>query len=331
MDTVAKTQLSGPGVAIVVLGWNNKALLDECFASIKSQTYQNLQTIYVDNGSKDGSAEHVRKTHPEVDVIDTGFNNGFAVGNNIGFKRALEDKNCRYVVALNTDAVITPEWTSRLVAFAAAHPQAACLQGLTLNYFKRELVDSTGIYVDGRAAPLQIGYNLPYDGSGSRKVFGVNAAAAMYTRIFLDRQPFGDDYFDPDLFMYYEDVDLSARALALGMENYFCAEAVAYHMGSASSGGNPKFMLTMVHRNLPLVLLKSFPASVILRALPRWTWVELLRVFNFVRERRYGLALAIIKGRLRGLILLPRFWAKRRRLLRLGKSNTAEFRRLMCG
>ena len=320
---------SQPSVAVVVVGWNNKGLLHECFASIKAQSYPNVKTIYVDNGSTDNSIEYVSVNHPEVIVEDAGKNTGFAVGNNIGFERALKDRDCGYVVALNSDATVATDWVEKLVAFAEIHTDAACLQGLTLNYYDHDLVDSTGIYVDMSAAPLQIGYNKPYDGGESGKVFGVNAAAAMYTRVFLDRQPFGTDYFDHDLFMYYEDVDISARALSMGMSNYFCNKAVAYHMGSASSGGNPKFMLTMVHRNLPLIMVKNFPFSIIIRTLPGWTWAEVRRVFTFVRTKQYGLARAIVVGRLRGLRLFPKFIMKRRALVSKSKNIGQTYKRLM--
>jgi GT2 family glycosyltransferase len=318
-----------PVSAVVVIGWNNLKLLDECFASVLAQTYANVVLVYVDNASSDGSLEYVRKRYPAALTVDAGSNTGFAVGNNIGFAKALENPDCQYVVALNTDAVLEPGWVKTMVEFADSHPHSACLQGLTLNYYKRDLVDSVGIYIDMRASCLQMGYNEPYDGRGAREVFGVNAAAAMYTRMFLDGQPFGADYFDHDLFMYYEDVDISARALTMGMKNYFCNEAVAYHMGSASSGGNPKFMLTMVHRNLPLVMLKNVPAGVILRTLPGWAGMEIARVVTFLRERRYGLVKAMVLGRLRGLKLIPRFLAKRRKLFAQSHISTAEYRRLM--
>jgi len=321
--------VQSPNVGIVVVGWNNQKLLDECFASVYAQTYLELTLIYVDNGSHDGSVAHVREHHPKAVVIDVGWNSGFAMGNNLGFAKALENPDCQYVVALNTDAFMEPDWAVKMVAFAQEHPEAAGLQSLMLQYHDHNLLDSAGIYIDLNAAPLQIGYNKPDEGYKTGEVFGVNAAVAMYTRGFLEQQPFASDYFDHDLFMYYEDVDLSARALAMGMKNYFYRDAVAYHMGSVSSGGNPAFMLRMVHRNLPLIMVKNIPWSIILRCLPGWTNAEIKRLVTFWRERRYGLVKAMLVGRIKGLWLIPKFLAKRRKLYAGHRVDVRRFKRLM--
>jgi len=318
-----------PGVAVIVVGWNNQALLDDCFTSVYAQTYQPVTLIYVDNGSADRSVAYVNQHHPNVQVIDAGQNLGFAVANNRGFAQALADPACQYVVALNTDARLAPTWVAKLVSFAQDHPAAAGLQGLTLTAADHATVDSAGIYIDPAGAPLQIGYGQPNHGWESREVFGVNAAAALYTRRFLERQPFGADYFDHDLFMYYEDVDLSARAVALGMKNYVVTAAVAYHMGSASSGGNPAFMLRMVHRNLPLVLIKNLPWPVVAGCLPGLVAAETARFVGFWREGRRGLAKAMLVGRLQGLLLIPRFLMKRRALTGRHRPPTTTFKRLM--
>jgi GT2 family glycosyltransferase len=159
---------------------------------------------------------------------------------------------------------------------------------------------------------LQIDYSRPraarYD---SGPVFGVNAAAALLSRRFLEAQPFAD-YFDEDLFMYLEDLDLGARAAVMGWKCYFVADAIAYHMGSASKRRHAATRL--LHRNSGLVLLKNFPWPVLARMLGRAVANETRTLARYlVRDGPVPVAAALV-GRLESLRYIARFLGKRRRL-----------------
>ncbi|MHB8689944.1 MAG: glycosyltransferase family 2 protein [Solirubrobacteraceae bacterium] len=317
-------------VILVVVGFNNRGLLDECFESAFAQTYAAVGVIYVDNGSSDDSVSYIRSRHPRVDLIEAGENLGFAAGNNRGFARALEDASCEYVVALNTDARLAPTWVQTLVDFADSHPDAAGLQGATFNHERRDELDSFGIYISPIGVPTQLGFMRRDVVLADAEVFGVSAAAAMYTRTFLERQPFGTEYFDEDLFMYYEDVDLSARALALGMRNYVVAAAVAYHMYSASTAGHlSPFKIRMSYRNIVPVIIKNMPARLLPQLLVGRVLASMELFAGFVRNRRFGLALAIVEGQLQGLALIPSFLAKRRVLRAAGRDRDVDYEQLM--
>ncbi len=77
-------KLSAPKASFIVVCWNNKDLLEECFETIFNQTYKNYTVIVVDNGSTDGSIEYIKKEFPQIILIETGKNTGFAIGNNVG-------------------------------------------------------------------------------------------------------------------------------------------------------------------------------------------------------------------------------------------------------
>lgn len=180
-----------PKVAFIIVCWNNQALIDECLRSLVNQSYKNHQTIMVDNGSKDDSVQTAKKTMPGISVIETGANNGFARGNNIGIKKALEDPEIKYVALINTDARLEKDWLKTMVEFALQKKKGACFQGTTLDYAHREIVDSTHIFVNHRGQGVQGGWqSLYYIEKGPKKVFGVNAAACLISREFIDAQPF---------------------------------------------------------------------------------------------------------------------------------------------
>lgn len=304
-------------VAFIVLGWNNEDLLPECFDSIREQTYKNTVTYYVDNGSKDKSVELVKSKYPEIKVIEPGYNTGFAKGNNIGIKKALKDSDAQYIALLNTDARLKPEWTQTIVDFAKVKPKGALYQGTTLDYYDESIIDSTHTYVSYNGQATQGNWRHYFQRElGPKKVFGVNAAACLISRKFIEAQPFGDELLDERMFMYLEDVDLAARATVMGWDSYLVPDARALHMGSASSGKNPGFSLYMTFRNNSAMLFKNFPIKMLIRMSPAILRgdIDTLRVLR--RMGKKDAARKVVKGRLIGLLRLPLFILKRWKVLR---------------
>ncbi len=316
-------------VSFVIVGWNNKQLLDECFGSIQNQTYKNFSIIYVDNGSSDGSLEYVRKKYSKVTTIVAGKNLGFAVGNNRGIIRALQNKDCRYIALLNTDARLANDWLATLVAFAAEYSRGASFQSPTYDYYDDKVLDSFGLTVDHYGRAVQLGHRDKATSPDTKKVFGVNAAAALYSRAFLEAQPFGRDYFDSDMWMYLEDVDLAARATVMGWENWFVNKSSAYHMGSATSGKNPGFSVYMVYRNNLPMLVKNFPLNILVRIAPRLIVSDIQSLYGLWRHRNHLAMKSIVKGRLYSLPMLPKFIAKHRQLKKQAVIPSKQLWRIM--
>jgi GT2 family glycosyltransferase len=318
-----------PRVAIIIVCWNNQKLLKECFGSIRSQTYKNYVTIMVDNGSADNSVAYTKKNFPEVEVIEAGKNLGFAQGNNVGMKQALTDQALKYVVLLNTDARLKADWLEVMIGFAERHPNGALFQSVTVDYYDHDTLDSAGILFDHGLRATQIGYSQRFRMVKTGRVFGVNAAAAVYNAKFLRSSPFGDQYFDSDLFMYLEDVDIAARAIMTGWDNYVVADTEAYHMGSASTGRNSTFSLKMTYRNHLPVILKNLPGRTIIKAFPKMVRSDLARARAFIKMREYRLLWSMLSGILSGLPRLPLFLRKRQKLKQYWKVDEAELWRLM--
>lgn len=324
-----KDQSRQPLTYFIVVGWNNKTLLGECFESIQKQSYKNHSTVYVDNGSSDESISYVKKNYPEVIVLDAKENLGFAIGNNMGIERAFRDKRCHYVALLNSDARIAEDWLEALVGFAEAHSKGASFQSPTYDYYARSVLDSRGITIDHFGRAVQLGHRETNPELSTKKVFGVNAAAAIYSRAFLDTQPFGVNYFDSDMWMYLEDVDLAARAIAMGWENWLVNESSAYHMGSASSSKNPGFSVYMAYRNNLLLLIKNLPLSILIKVIPGMLITDMRTLKYLLRHQNYAPAKAIIRGRLHSLPMIPKFIGKHRQLKRHWQVNSKTIWQLM--
>ena len=122
MDTV--------DLSILVVNWNTRDLLRDCLSSVYS-TIKGLQfeTIVVDNGSTDGSVELVEQEFPSVHLITNRSNLGFAAANN----QAIRVSRGRYVLLLNSDAMLCRDSATKLVALLDQRPEVAVLGGRLLN------------------------------------------------------------------------------------------------------------------------------------------------------------------------------------------------------
>ena len=105
-------------IVAVVLSYNGR---DDTLAALES--LRGIETVAVDNGSVDGSAAAVAERFPEVELVRAGVNLGFAGGNNVGIRRAL-DRGANWVLLLNNDAEVEPGLVEALAAAADARPDA---------------------------------------------------------------------------------------------------------------------------------------------------------------------------------------------------------------
>ncbi len=149
--------MSLPRVSVIVLNWNGRHLLPPTLQALLRTDYPNFEAVVVDNGSTDGSPELVRREFPQVRVIETGCNLGFAGGNNVGISATLGE----YVVLLNSDTQVTPGWLAPLVEAAEADPRvAACCPKLLFLYDRLDLQLESETFVPARAGACPDGRTL---------------------------------------------------------------------------------------------------------------------------------------------------------------------------
>ena len=302
-------------VAYVIVTWNNADIIQGCLDSILAQTGVDPVIHVLDNASADATVAVVKK-YPQIQLTRSRQNLGFARGNNILIRQALRNKDVEWVALVNSDATLDPGWTTALLNYVEGRSHVAAVQGLTLDYYDHDVVDSQHIFVSGNLQGIQYGYGQRVDAASyyPRKVFGVNAAAAMFSREFIENQPDPDSYFfDERFYMYYEDVDVAYRALVAGYDSYFVPTALAYHMGSVSTKKRKKtYSSTMVARNQLAMIYKNTPVKVFLMSIPSL----LFGVQSFVRQAREDFgpsgALRVVGSFILGLFRLPLYARSRR-------------------
>ncbi len=227
---------SGEHVAAVILSYNGREDTLACVESLGRSEWDRTTTIVVDNGSSDGSADAVRNAHPDAVVVETGTNLGFAEGNNVGIRRALE-LGADHVLLLNNDTLLAPDAIGLLVEEARHHPRAAALCPLILFADPPDAIWYAGAVHDPRRwhNGRQAGYGEPDTGQ-----FAVPAPTERLSgaAVLLPRAALEDvGLLDADLFLHVEDTEWSLRMRRRGWEIWLVPAARVVHKVSVASGG----------------------------------------------------------------------------------------------
>ncbi len=225
-----------PEVAAVVLSWNGREDTLACLRSLAAVEGTGLATILVDNASTDGTVEAVLAEFPEVEVLVNDANLGFAEGNNVGIRHALEG-DAGWVLVLNNDVEVDPGFLGALLDEAGRRPDAGALSPVIRFGPPSELIWFAGASYDPRRGynGRQRGYGRPA-GPPYDKVWETDricGAAMLVPRAVLEEV----GVFDTALFAYYEDTDWSLRVRAAGRRLYVVPAARIWHKVSRSSGG----------------------------------------------------------------------------------------------
>jgi GT2 family glycosyltransferase len=136
-----------PHVVIVLLNWNNSHYTLPCLQSLAQIDYANAHIVVVDNGSTDGSPAVIRQQFPDVAILEQPRNLGFAAGNNVGLRWALERK-ADYVLLLNNDTDLAPDFLNLLVAAAERDPTIGIVAPTIYYYEQPQAIWSAGGHVD---------------------------------------------------------------------------------------------------------------------------------------------------------------------------------------
>ena len=220
-----------PKVAIIILNWNNYADTKECLKSLENLTYPNYEIIVVDNGSTDGSAARLEAEFPQFKFIKNEENLGFAGGNNVGIKYALE-QGANYVLLLNNDTIVSPDFLTEMVKIAKEDEIVGLVGGKIYRYGTHDVHHAGGKLVLWRGT----GYSFRGDKAARNGVRNVDFIIGC---LMLIKSEMIEDIglLDEQYFFGGEDVEYCWRAKKAGWQIKVSLDAEIWHKVSASAGG----------------------------------------------------------------------------------------------
>jgi GT2 family glycosyltransferase len=286
-----------PHVAIVILNYNGRGLLEAYLPSVHAVHYPNKSVWVIDNQSTDTSLSFLQKHFPEVGIIQNKGNYGYAKGYNLGLAKIKAD----YYLLINSDVEVNPGFLHPLIeametdaGIGIAQPKIRWLR--KPEYF--EYAGAAGGLLDGLGYPLCRGRvfdKLEKDlGQYNNNAFVFWASGAcMLIRVGVFNALEG---FYPYYFMHQEEIDLCWRVQNAGFKILACGNSSVMHLGAASlQKENPKKTFYNFRNNL-VMLSRNMPIGRLIWVLPvRWA-LDGVAALSFLFQGNHGAGLAVIRG-----------------------------------
>lgn len=263
--------IKSPLVYIIILVYNGKKWIDNCLDSVLKTDYPNYKILIVDNASKDGSTEYIADKFPHVELIRNNKNYGFAEGNNIGMRYAL-NREADYVILLNQDTKVESGWIKGLVTVAEIDKKIGILSPMQYDYEGKDL--------DRNFREL-LKNNFPdHEFIETDRVIG----AAMLYRVLIAKEV---GLFDPIYFCYHEESDLCRRVKYFGYKVGVVKAGRIYHWHSLiQKNGLSKKERDLFIKNELIYALKDPNKSLVVALIWYYGW----KIKSIIKE--YG----ILKG-----------------------------------
>lgn len=298
---------NAPYIIVLILSYNGKHLLKDSVSSYLNNEYSNFNVLVIDNGSTDGTKEYVEKNFPKASVIRLEENRGYSGGFNWGIDYAINEKNADYVLVSNNDVLADIKVISELVTIANSDSKVGFVVGKSYFYNQPNVLQSVG----RNSHPISI----------AGEFVGVaEEDVGQYDKI--KEYPFCDDVFllvskqvirdvgsyDPDFFFMYEITDWCFRIRKKGYKIVYTPNAKVWHKVGGTEGGR-KNPINKYHINRSEIIFMKKNASDFFFGLflTKSFSINLVKgILAYLVQARLDLVMAIIKGKISGLIWILR-------------------------
>lgn len=291
-----------PSAWIIVLNWNGMQHLQDCLASLSSIDYPNYKVLLVDNDSRDRSVPFVKDNYPDVHIIVNSENLGFAEGNNVGIRHALSH-GADYIVLLNNDTRVEPDFLTKLINRGEEKPDIGVLGGKVLMFHNPGIVNSTGINMNMFAYgwDRDIGEDNTQLNRSGGEVLAVTGCLMAVKRQVFERV----GLLAPEFFAYMEDLDFCLRVWEYtDFKIEYVPDSVIYHKFSASAP-DLSFKRRLMTRNQYRIFFRHFAAMDILKIFPLLTLHRVAMLPGHLRRLDFRLLILEMLVLIKHLALLP--------------------------
>jgi len=274
-------------VSIITVNFNHSHVTDELLDSIRARnSYENIEIIVVDNGSKDNPVPAWKSKYPEVCFIRSEVNLGFAGGNNLGLNSATGD----YLFFVNNDTEFTEGLIATLVDTLIHHPEVGVVSPKLLYFDQPQMLQYAGYtpmnYFTARNACIG---RFETDKGQYDQLVGptgfAHGAAMMVTRQAIEQSgPMAENFF-----LYYEELDWADRIRRNGFDIWVNMKATIYHKESISVGKKSALKEYYMNRNRILFIRRNAP---FFKAICFYFYFLLIvtprNLLTYIREKNYN-------------------------------------------
>ncbi|MCU0611336.1 MAG: glycosyltransferase [Candidatus Eisenbacteria bacterium] len=287
---------------VIVLNWNGRDLLPDCLESLRDQCYPRMVPVVVDNGSGDGSPAFVASVFPECRVIVNRRNLGFAEGNNVGMRVAIEER-AEHVVLLNNDTRVARGWLKALISRAGESADIGAVGSRMLFFDRPRTVNSAGGAMNQSLYGWDRGV-FEHDARKWRQPEDCLSVTGGSVLLRVDALR-ASGLLDKVYFAYYEDTDLCHRIRLAGWRVVYAPASKVFHKLSATSGPVSEWKTFLLERSRYRFILKNVPLSYLARHGNRLLGQEWGELQSWWRAREYRRVLAQLRAAFSACAKLP--------------------------
>ncbi len=298
-------------IAVVILNWNGKDLLQQFLPSVVTNSQQ--ADIYViDNASGDDSVVYLEQNFPTIKIIKLDSNYGYAGGYNRGLKQIDAD----IYALVNSDLEVTKDWLLPVIKEFEQSPQTGIVQPKIKDFKDKKMFEYAGAaggfidmfgypYCDGRLLFTVEEDTGQYE--QRKPIFWASGACFFVKKEYFERL----NGFDESFFAHQEEIDFCWRLHHSGQQVIYIPQSTVYHLGGASLNNQNPFKTYLNFRNNLLMLIKNLPVSLILPVIFIRLILDGLAGIVFLFQGKPKHTWAIVKAHFGFYKRIPAAWKKR--------------------
>ena len=286
-------------IAVVILNWNGKSLLEKFVPVLLAYTPADIaDIILVDNASTDKSVPFLQSEYPEIRIIQLDKNYGFAEG----YNRTINQLEYKYVVLLNSDVEVSPNWIESALDYLETHPDVVALQPKILSCNDRtsfEYAGACGGFLDIYGYPFCRGRIFDVVEKDTKQYNDcIDILWASGACLFVKTEEYKNaGGLDSSFFAHQEEIDFCWRLVSRGKRIVCLPSSVVYHVGGATLLMSNPHKTYLNFRNNLLMIYKNMPDQYLKKVLFFRFFSDVMAAFRFFIRREDGNLKAVFMAR----------------------------------
>jgi GT2 family glycosyltransferase len=304
-------------VALVIIHWNNRSLLEKFLPSVVANSQDDARIYVADNASTDDSVAWLQEHYPQIHIIALPQNYGYAGGYNEALKHLEEE----YFILLNNDVEVPPHWIKPLIQNLENNPKAAAAQPKILQYAHRNMFEYAGAgggFIDKLGYPFCRGrlFESTEEDFGqyndNREIFWASGAC-LFVRAKAFKEVGG---FDAHFFAHMEEIDLCWRMQLMGYTIHYVGNSEVYHLGGSTlQKSNPKKTYLNFRNSLQMIL-KNADSGQLWWFIPLRSTLDLMSSIFFLMNAKTSDSAAVHRAHAHFFFKWNKWWKLRKEVKR---------------